>query len=409
MTYAEPMLSEYASAIAKICEQINQDVSDGLPAHSVADRVSAIYKIQRRNSLDAPGMNCNALNSPVMNCNASGSPVMKCNAVFADPYDTRGNVQTGKPSVELWFELETRCNLACRFCYNYWKDGSAPVPARLESDGILSILKIVLDVVDCSTLTLSGGEPLLRSDLTRIVAYLRDRGVRTVITTNGTLLTLEKAKELADAGVSGIQMPLHSTRRDLNDFLSGKKCWDETLAGLAAVLQTDIPLSLTFVATELNLNEFVPVLHLSGNLGIRNVVFNRFVPSGLGNRNREVIGVPADDVLLPVLRKAHAIAELYELTIHLGTPIRLSDSLTSLPRIRGGSCPVGLGQRRWTIGSEGSLRRCNHSGQAFADVLESGTTAWIAELTEDRVSPFPGDFEPCQLLDTSQLVQLSVR
>jgi len=51
-------------------------------------------------------------------------------------------------------------------------------------------------------LLFSGGEPLLRDDLLTLVAAARKRGIRAVISTNGTLITHERAASFRDAGLS---------------------------------------------------------------------------------------------------------------------------------------------------------------------------------------------------------------
>src|SRR5262245_58384113 len=92
-------------------------------------------------------------------------------------------------AVELWFELETRCNLSCPFCYNYWKYDRAGPPARVATERLVAGLNQLLDRMPCDRVAISGGEPLLHDDLFDILAVFQDRGVPMTLATNGVLLT----------------------------------------------------------------------------------------------------------------------------------------------------------------------------------------------------------------------------
>src|SRR5918911_1229962 len=110
-----------------------------------------------------------------------------------------------RPRVEIWYELETRCNLHCKFCFNYWKEGEARAPRRLPTAETLEGLRRLLDAVDCEKLTVSGGEPLLREDLFDLLALVKSRGIPMVLTTNGLLLDAEMIDRLRGAGVVTFQ------------------------------------------------------------------------------------------------------------------------------------------------------------------------------------------------------------
>ena len=73
----------------------------------------------------------------------------------------------------------------------------------------------------------SGGEPLLRPDIFDLIHHAREVGLRPVLGTNGTLLTLETARALKDAGLmaAGISldslMPLRMTACAVSRRLAG--------------------------------------------------------------------------------------------------------------------------------------------------------------------------------------------
>ncbi len=113
-----------------------------------------------------------------------------------------GARQTGDyvPHVVAW-NLTRRCNLECAHCY-ISAGPSETAEDELSTDECRRIADEILSLNPNPMFILSGGEPLLREDLTDIASYAATRGATVVIGTNGTLLTSEKIQALMDAGVT---------------------------------------------------------------------------------------------------------------------------------------------------------------------------------------------------------------
>jgi molybdenum cofactor biosynthesis enzyme MoaA len=310
-------------------------------------------------------------------------------------------------AVEIWFEIEPDCNLACRFCYNWWRGGTVPAPRRLDTAAVIDVLENLFASLTCSKVALSGGEPLLRQDLAEIVMYIHGRGVPCIITTNGTLLTSGSARQLTEAGVSTWQVPLHSTHAPTHDLLSGVRCWEETIRGLVLLRDAGAQIVPVFVATRVNLDHFSEVLKLHSLLGIEHVIFNRFVPAGLGAVNAGELGVPEDREILAYLESAHPLAASLGISIHTGVPVSAQNSsLAGADGITWTSCPVERGQTRWTIGCDGSVRRCNDSQVPVANMLQGGARIVAAEVdsfSRNSVGPTRG----CHFLKNHDLVAIA--
>src|SRR5512141_2079252 len=114
---------------------------------------------------------------------------------------------SAKPHLQsLIFESTQRCNHACLHCYNVWQGEPPEQPDRyprgeLDTEQTLRLLTKALDETECHHVTLTGGEPLLRSDLPQILDFLSERNVQTTIISNGRLLDEQKAISLLDQGV----------------------------------------------------------------------------------------------------------------------------------------------------------------------------------------------------------------
>src|SRR3954470_8319534 len=109
----------------------------------------------------------------------------------------------GRPLRDLRISVTDRCNFRCTYCMP--KEIFARDFEFLKREELLTfeeIAQIATVFVRCGVekIRLTGGEPLLRRDIERLIAMLaRIRGLRDLtLTTNGSLLTREMAEKLKD-------------------------------------------------------------------------------------------------------------------------------------------------------------------------------------------------------------------
>lgn len=108
------------------------------------------------------------------------------------------------------------CNLRCEMC-NHWREprqGLLPMQRFEEILGELAAL-------GCRKVHLSGGEPLLRSQVPELVAHADQLGLRVTLTTNGTLVDKDLARGLIQAGLRGVNISIDSPVRKIHDQLRG--------------------------------------------------------------------------------------------------------------------------------------------------------------------------------------------
>lgn len=129
--------------------------------------------------------------------------------------------------------LTSRCNLDCTFCYAgcggscvSWFTEGASQGKRSDPDGptvmSTSEVKTVLDKIRNQALvpsvSFTGGEPTLRSDLPELVSYAaRDLRMRVNLITNGTLVTMDMARNLARAGLASAQVSIEGPDAVVHD------------------------------------------------------------------------------------------------------------------------------------------------------------------------------------------------
>jgi MoaA/NifB/PqqE/SkfB family radical SAM enzyme len=85
-------------------------------------------------------------------------------------------------------------------------------------------------------IALSGGEPLLRKDLFALIAHARSLGLTVGTSTSGFPLTERRARELAVAGLSRLQVSVDGLQ-DLHDLVRGKGAYAKAISAMRHSLE----------------------------------------------------------------------------------------------------------------------------------------------------------------------------
>ena len=150
-------------------------------------------------------------------------------SIANDQATFRACVAANEPYKPLYVKIKLtwRCNLRCQMC-NYWRQERR----NALSPGLLRTTVDELAELGCGKIHLSGGEPLLRGDLFELIEYMAAKGMRVNLTTNGTLLTREKAERLAASGAKSISVSIDSPEARIHDRIRGKGAWKRMIKGL---------------------------------------------------------------------------------------------------------------------------------------------------------------------------------
>lgn len=160
-------------------------------------------------------------------------------------------------------ELTYRCPLACLYCSNPL-DFAEHRPELDTATWKRALSEAeALGVVQ---LNLSGGEPLLRSDLTELVAHAERLQLYTNLITSGLPLTRERLTELRDAGLDNVQLSLQDTDGAAAKRVSGKDVLREKLEVARWVKDLGLPLTLNVVLHRENLSRVSEFITLAERL-----------------------------------------------------------------------------------------------------------------------------------------------
>jgi MoaA/NifB/PqqE/SkfB family radical SAM enzyme len=159
------------------------------------------------------------------------------------------------------------CNLRCQMC-NHWREAR---PRQLTTARLKEILT-ELQALGCRKVHFTGGEPTLRPDLEELVAHASAAGLRVTLTTNGTLITRERARRIVEAGLRGVNVSIDSPVPAVHDEIRGVAgAFAESLEGLKNLRKESrhgkLGLALNTVVTRLNWHTLAELPKLALKVG----------------------------------------------------------------------------------------------------------------------------------------------
>jgi cyclic pyranopterin phosphate synthase len=180
--------------------------------------------------------------------------------------DTHGRTHTS-----LRISVTDRCNIRCFYCMPNENVRFRPRDEILTFEEITRFVRVVSQM-GVHRLRLTGGEPLVRTDLPRLVKMLADlsRIDDLALTTNGMLLTPELAAELRSAGLDRLNISLDTLREETFQKISRREGLDRVLAGIAAAQDAGFEkIRLNAVAIHgLTEDEIIPLARFARDRGL---------------------------------------------------------------------------------------------------------------------------------------------
>ncbi|ANE22485.1 Fe-S oxidoreductase [Denitrobacterium detoxificans] len=183
-----------------------------------------------------------------------------------------------KKPVVVWNCTRT-CNLKCEHCYAQ-SDGHRYDQLSTEE------AKVMIDdlaAFGAPVLLFSGGEPTMRPDLLELMHYAKSKGMRVVISTNGTLITPELAKQFAEVGLSYVGVSFDGDPETHDKFRGVQGSFDRALQGLKNAQAEGIKVGLRFTINKHNWREINDIFDLMQREGINRACFYHLVYSGRGS------------------------------------------------------------------------------------------------------------------------------
>lgn len=184
-----------------------------------------------------------------------------------------------KRPVVVW-NVTRRCNLKCIHCYS--NSQNIQYDNELTTEQGIALLDDLADY-GSPVVLFSGGEPFTRDDLPELINHAAARGMRAVISTNGALITPERARIYAGAGLSYVGVSLDGIG-DVHDRFRGVRgAFDAAMRGIRNCQEAGIKVGVRFTLTRANVSEVPAIFDLVEKENIPRICFYHLVYSGRGS------------------------------------------------------------------------------------------------------------------------------
>ena len=267
-----------------------------------------------------------------------------------------------KKPVVVW-NVGRRCNLRCVHCYSHSRNEDYTGELTTEEG-----MALIDDLGDygAPVMLFSGGEPLMRPDIFELIRRARDKGMRAVLSTNGTLIDEDTAAKLQDFGLSYVGVSLDGLEETNDKFRGVRNAFSMALSGIRACLKAGVKVGLRFTVNKRNVQDVPGIFDLIGDEGIPRVCFYHLVYAGRGTKlmEEDLSHDETRDVVQLIMNRAreshkagHAV-EVLTVDNHSDAPYlymrmlaegdeRAPDVLELLRMNGGNSSGVGIGCVSW--------------------------------------------------------------
>lgn len=273
------------------------------------------------------------------------------------------------PLEYLILEVTRACNHACVHCYNYWThdfpdetDGQ-----RLSRKEIRCYISSICQETKIGNIGISGGEPMLRKDISGIVNDMTDLGLNVVVISNGSLVSDSRIKDFP--AETTFELTLFSSEEKIHDHVAQHiGAFRNVIKAAVAVRKQNCGLAIACVLNKYNLDGLSRTIELALALGTDGIIINRVNLTGRTYPIARDLVTSADE-LKHALEVANKAAVKYGMPIAISVPVPpcVVDT-TPYKSLQFGWCPRGGSKGYYTIGFNGLVRPCNHSSVILGDI-----------------------------------------
>ena len=149
-----------------------------------------------------------------------------------------------RPIISLRISITNRCNIQCFYCHH---DGMLATNEEMTPEEIFKIVKIAKNL-GVEKIRLSGGEPLVRSDIVEIVNKINTLNFKDIsITTNGIFLG-KYAEDLVSAGLKRVNVSLDTLKPETYQCLTKKDYLNNVKEGILKAVDAGLyPVKINMV------------------------------------------------------------------------------------------------------------------------------------------------------------------
>ena len=209
----------------------------------------------------------------------------------------------GRNVTYLRVSVTERCNFRCQYCMPEKPFSWVPKENLLNFEELFLFVKVAIDE-GITKIRITGGEPLLRTDLDKFIAMINNHksGLDIALTTNGFLLK-DAAQKLKDAGLQRVNISLDSLKADVAGKMAQKNVLAKVQAGIEEALKVGLSVKINMVPIKgINADEVLDVLEYAKERGM-SIRFIEYMENT--HAKQQLKGLSGDEVQGIIAQKYH--------------------------------------------------------------------------------------------------------
>lgn len=196
-----------------------------------------------------------------------------------------GNVESKilAAPIKVFLTITEKCNLSCKHCFGNFGTGT-----EMSLEHIKMILE-KLKEVGVFQISITGGEPLIHSDICEILELVKSYGFTSQITTNGCFVDDKVISYIKNCNnMFRFSLSLEGLK-DYHDSIRGLGSYDKVLKTIEKLKRNNIPFGINTVLTSKNIDQMEEFFVLIYEMGIENISISIINPSGRGKDSDLII------------------------------------------------------------------------------------------------------------------------
>lgn len=164
----------------------------------------------------------------------------------------RPRIKLGEPPLSFaYYAITDGCNLRCPYCY---ASSEKCLPGELDTAESLDLVSQIADF-GTGTLVFTGGEPMLRKDLFRIVEHANGSGLKSNIITNATMIRTEATAQRFAELFNAVTISLDGGTAETHDRTRGKGSFARTRKAIELLNAAGVAPAINHIVTSDNVDE----------------------------------------------------------------------------------------------------------------------------------------------------------
>jgi radical SAM protein with 4Fe4S-binding SPASM domain len=255
----------------------------------------------------------------------------------------------------------------------------------------------------------TGGEPLLREDLFRMIELSHHLEMLTFLETNGSLINEENAKRLVKAGLQFINISINRWRAPLYDRFSGHKgLFNKVIKAFTLLQEYPIERAVFTTINKMNIEEIPKIIDLAAHLGAQRIAFVHISPAGRAVSSHSLYPSPQEyiSVLTEIEKKEREYPDLvikypnlpayyFEKSIGLEAYNRIKTEEGYIERCTAGITSV-------VIDPAGNIKPCTVTSHHLLGNIKTDSLkeVWLHSPLLERLRDYRKEWElPCSRCD----------